>query len=141
VNYSHPIVASLRNPIPRWFRLLSFLILTWASCWLVSVLSFYVQSGLLPHGNLEWWGYPIECFWLFLPVSFGGFVRHLLGWWPPAAANTIGLICIFAYWPAYIILLIFAARTRELIYFGAVAVLSLAAAVYWHTVSIGAIGV
>src|SRR5713101_5157544 len=98
-------------------KLLSFFVLTWVVSWLVSVVCFYVRSGLLPHGSAEWWGYPIFGAWLVLPASFGGLVRDVIAWFAPRAAEPIAITCILAYWPAYILVAVFATRTRRLVYF------------------------
>jgi hypothetical protein len=121
--------------------LLLFFILTWAVCWLVSVVCFRVRSGQLPQGNAEWWGYPIVTACVILPASFGGLVLDAVGWFAPRAPETIAIACMFMYWPAYITLAVLARRTGRVVYLVALVVLMLAASVYWHWVSIGAIGV
>ena len=107
----------------------------------MSVVCFRLRSGQLPEGNAEWWGYPIVNGWAFLPASFGGLVWDVVGWFAPRAPETIAIACMFMYWPAYITLAVLARRTGRVVYLVALVVLSLAASVYWHWVSIGAIGV
>ncbi len=120
--------------------LLRFFVLTWVVGWLISVVCYCFWSGLLPHGNAEWWGYPIVLAWAVLPVSFGGLVRDVVASFAPLAANAIAIACTLAYWPAYILLAVFAVRTGRLVCLVALVVLSLAASVYWHWLSISAIG-
>jgi hypothetical protein len=144
-------VPSLHRRLPDGMlsrlRLPAF-ILTWVIGWLVSVVNFRVHSGVLPNGAAEWWAVPMFGGWIYWPASVAKLVLDdVMTCFIPdiedhtIAANIIFFACMLAYWPAYILLAVFAKRTGRLVYFTAVAVLTLAASWYWHWISIGSIGI
>jgi len=128
------------RPLPRRTQI-AILALIWEVCWFVSVLFFYTQSGVLPNGADEWWGYPLVCSAVALPASFGRVLQGLFFWLPGVPPDMLWTPGAIAFWPCCITFLVLALRTGKRRYFAVLGAMSLPASIYWHFISVGAKGV
>jgi len=106
---------------PRSARI-RVLVLIWVVCWCVSVLSFHIQKGFLPHGVGELLVAPLLLCVVTLPLSFGGVILHVFRWLPASYEGTVMVLGAIAFWPCYVTFLILALRTGKWRYFVASAV-------------------
>ena len=128
------------NPMP-WCGRIGVVWLIWVASWCLSVMSFYIKWGVLPHGVDEWLWYPLFTSVITLPGSAGRLIVDLFFWLPPGGQEAVSGLVIVAFWPCYITLLALSIRKGRLTYFAFVAAMSLAAFIYWHYLSIAATGI
>jgi hypothetical protein len=141
--YRSPI-ALTRNTLPPpspWLARVTALVLIWLACWFISVLSFYVQWGVLPQDQGEWWGYPLLTSPITLPASFGRVIRESFQWLPIGYSDVLAVVGAIAFWPCYITLLVLAMRIGRRKHFVFLGAMSLTASIYWHDLSVAASGI
>jgi hypothetical protein len=134
------LVPFLLVAVPVWFfgrrRVrITMLFLIWVGCWFVSVASFYIQKGFLPHGAIELWVGPLMFAVVTLPLSFGGELWGLFQWLPAHCDGTVILLAAIAFWPTNITFVVLALRMGKWMYFVTLGVINLLASVYWHVIT------